>query len=418
MRIAFDRKKTIRIVIITCVALLLGGAYLWYARTYGNAEKIILQSSDVVSYEYKSMAASHGITGDYLWSRTQELMLDGGSDGVLIPSSYMIAGRLSYEEAEESGEYLLSDQARLLRMYVRSADRFKASALRNEVNARFDMSGQSIEEKAAWLEAYLYYYVSYGNADDYSRILELISQVFDAEGNVITEEITVAAYNDRGYVSTTDSEGNTTDMSVLDVPAGHDYENELTTVTGVKLSAIKLSLIRDLESNGLLPAGSFEHNLEIVQGGVVSDSVPLYAYAYQVLDDGSISYVYSGTIVAAVDVGESVVTMRNLARVDSLPEAGLNWIRNNIMNYGCIRSNYYFVTGSTDGSEALDSYADILSIALETEDMDLYDRMCAIFGSRVATYSSSPALSMIYRTSEDRFYFTARENLEVCLALL
>lgn len=418
MRIPFERKKTVTVIIIACIALLLGGAYLWYARTYGNAEKIVLQSSDVISYEYKSMAASHGITGDYLWSRTQELMIDGGEDGTLIPSSYMIAGRLSYEDAEESGEYLLSDQARLLRMYVRSADRFKASALRNEVNARFDMNSQSIGERAAWLEAYLHFYVSYGNADDYSRIKDLIAQVFDENGLVRAEDITVASYNDRGYVSTDDGEGNTTEMSVLDVPAGHDYENELTNVTGVKLSSVRLSLIRDLESNGLLPQGSFVHNLEIVKGGVVSDSIPLYAYAYRILDDGSISYIYSGTIVAAVDVGESILTMRNLAEVDELPEAGLNWIRNNIMNLGYIRSDYYFVTGSTDGEDALDSYADILHIALETEDIDLYDRMCTILGARVATYSSSPALSMIYRTSEDRFYFTARENLEVCLALM
>lgn len=418
MRIAFERKKMITVIVIACSALLLGGAYLWYAHMYGNAEKIVLESSDVISYEYKSMAASHGITGDYLWSRTQELMLEGGEDGVLIPSTYMIAGRLSYEEAEESGEYLLSDQARLLHMYVRTADRFKASALRNEVNSRFDMSEQSISEKAIWLEAYLYYYVSYGNADDYSRILDLIGQVFDENGLVRCEEISIAAYNDRGYVYTEDGDGNLTDQSVLDVPAGHDYENEMTTVSGVKLSSVRLSLIRDLENNGLLPVGSFDRNLQIVLGGVASDTIPLYAYAYQQSEDGSISYVYSAKTVAAMDVGESIITMRNLAAVGALPADGLNWIRNNIMNYGCIKSEYYFVSGNTDGEEAVDSYVDILAIALKTDDTDLYDRVCTILGARVATYSSSPALSMIYRTSDDRFYFTARENLEVCLAVI
>jgi hypothetical protein len=88
------------------------------------------------------------------------------------------------------------------------------------------------------------------------------------------------------------------------------------------------------------------------------------------------------------------------------------------MNYGCIKSEYYFVSGNTDGEEAVDSYTDILAIALKTDDTDLYDRVCTILGARVATYSSSPALSMIYRTSDDRFYFTARENLEVCLAVI
>ena len=110
--------------------------------------------------------------------------------------------------------------------------------------------------------------------------------------------------------------------------------------------------------------------------------------------------------------------MRNLAKVDALPDASLNWIRNNILNNGSIKSTYSIITGTTDGEEAYDSYTDILAIAFETEDTDLYDRICTLLGVRVATYSSSPALSMIYRQQDDRFYFTARENLEVSLALL
>ena len=418
MRIAFDRKKTIIISVIAALALILGGAYLWYARTYGNAEKIVLSSSEVVDYEWKSIASSHGITGDYLWNRTRELMIDGCEDGVLIPSSYMIEGRLSYEEAEESGEYLLSDQARLLKLYVKTSDRFKASALRTEVNNRFDMNEQPLADKAMWLEAYLYYYVSYGNADDYQRILDLKSLIFDENGLMRPEEISIAAFDEGAFYSTASSNGEELPQSILETPAGTDYDSDLITVSAVKLSAIRLSMIRDLENNGLLPVGSYDRNLQLVSGGVASDSIPLYAYAYQVLDDGSIGYIYSGTTVATIDVQESIVTMRNLAKVDALPVESLNWIRNNILNYGSMKTTYYIVAGTTDGGEAYDSYTDILAIAYDCEDMDLYDRMCTLLGVRVATYSSSPALSMIYRQRDDRFYFTARENLEVSLALM
>ncbi len=418
MRIAFDRKKTITISVIAALALILGGAYLWYARTYGNAEKIVLTSSEVVDYEWKSIASSHGITGDYLWSRTRQLMIEDREDGTLIPSSYMIEGRLSYEEAEESGVYLLSDQARLLKLYVKTSDRFKASDLRTEVNNRFDMSEQPLDEKAMWLEAYLYYYVSYGNADDYQKILDLISQIFDESGLMRPEDISIASFDEGAFYSTATYQGEEIPQSILESPAGTEYDSELVTVNAVKLSAVRLSMIRDLENNGLLPAGSYDRNLQIVTGGVASDSIPLYAYAYQVLEDGSISYIYSGRTVATIDVGESIATMRNLAKVDALPDASLNWIRNNILNNGSIKSTYSIITGTTDGEEAYDSYTDILAIAFETEDTDLYDRICTLLGVRVATYSSSPALSMIYRQQDDRFYFTARENLEVSLALL
>ena len=284
MRIAFDRKKTITISVIAALALILGGAYLWYARTYGNAEKIVLTSSEVVDYEWKSIASSHGITGDYLWSRTRQLMIEDREDGTLIPSSYMIEGRLSYEEAEESGVYLLSDQARLLKLYVKTSDRFKASDLRTEVNNRFDMSEQPLDEKAMWLEAYLYYYVSYGNADDYQKILDLISQIFDESGLMRPEDISIASFDEGAFYSTATYQGEEIPQSILESPAGTEYDSELVTVNAVKLSAVRLSMIRDLENNGLLPAGSYDRNLQIVTGGVASDSIPLYAYAYQVLE--------------------------------------------------------------------------------------------------------------------------------------
>ena len=72
-------------------------------------------------------------------------------------------------------------------------------------------------------------------------------------------------------------------------------------------------------------------------------------------------------------------------------------------------------TALSDFDTAIENLDEYIKL---TEDTDLYDRICTLLGVRVATYSSSPALSMIYRQQDDRFYFTARENLEVSLALL
>jgi hypothetical protein len=155
-----------------------------------------------------------------------------------------------------------------------------------------------------------------------------------------------------------------------------------------------------------------------VTGGRAAHDLPLYAYAYTVLDDGSISYIYSHDVAAAIDVEETIATMRNLAMVDELPDDAYSWIKNRLMNGNTISREYYIVYGNTDGPEATDALTDILAIAFLRDDTDLFDRICTIIGSRVATYNDSPALSMIYRQRDDRFYFTARENLEVCLALM
>ena len=442
MRYRFERKKTITVIVIAAVMLILGGAYLWYAHNYGNAENIILTSPKIIEYEWQERAADHGITLDYLWSRTKELMVTGGEDGVLIPSSYMIAGRLSYEDAEESGVYLLSDQGRLLMAYVRSGDRFKATALKNEVLNRFDMEAESVSEKMFWLEAYLNYYVSYGNAEDYTNITSLIATLFDDQGMVVPDTIYVVSYDEGSTLYLEDQSGSYQD-SILDDPLSGTSDVELKAVLGVALSSIRLSLIRDLENNDLLPAGSYERNLEIVLGGQASDDIPLFAYAYKIYDPepvvtdegGSteetadateatqaagpvINYIYSHDVPAAIDVGESIAVMRNLAAVDSLPDACYSWIKNRVVNGYTVNSEYYLVSGSTDGAEATDALTDILAIAFYKDDLDLFDRVCTLIGSRVATYTDSLALSMIYRQKDDRFYFSARENLEVCLALM
>ena len=80
------------------VILLVGGGYLFYAKVFGNAAKIKLYETAVPGYEWQDIAADNNIVSDYLWSRTKKLMLSDGS--ILIPSSYMIEGRLVTQEAE------------------------------------------------------------------------------------------------------------------------------------------------------------------------------------------------------------------------------------------------------------------------------------------------------------------------------
>lgn len=410
-----NRKTIIAIAIVLLAALLLGGGYIWYTNNYGNMKKIVLDEQTSLDYEWQLRASENGLTGDYLWARTKELMLRNAEDGTLIPSTLMIEGRLVTEPQEESGVYKLSDQALLLINYVRRGDRFAATNLVNEVYSRYDFSTETNYEKSSWLMAFLEYYVAYGKTSDYERITSLTALIFDSDGNIIPESISVASYNSSDYVSL-DVIGDDDGHSSLD---GTDREvaDSYYTFDGVTLSSINLKLIRTLENNNLLPAGSFEKNLELVLNGTVSEDIVLYAYAFEILDDGSISYINSHKYPASVDVFESIVTMRNLSEVGELPNSAYIWLKNTIINNPIIKDSYFFVSGYIDGAEAMDCYTDILHIAINMDDMDLYSRVITGIGGRVATYNNSPALSMVYRSFEDRYIFSARENLEIAIIL-
>ena len=403
------RKKIITIVIIALAALILGGGYLLYQRYYGGAVKFDIQTAPAVDYEHRQTASSHGIVSNYLWMRTKNLMLGQDGDSLFIPSSYMIAGRLSYQDAESSGEYRLADQALLLDMYVRSGDRLSAMRLKEQILNYYDFAAESNSGVSAFLTAYLDYYISYGSVNDGDKIQELVGVLFDEEGSMRTESLSVAVYEQGSFYSL-DEPGDGSYSSLEQI--GEDAPAEYTDVTGIEISSIDLRLIRNLENNGLLPVGSYERNLELVLGSQVSSSVPLFAYAYA---DGI--YIYSHNVAAAVDVESAVVTMRHLAQVGELPDDAYNWLKMQIINSGVIRQQYYYSYGTTEDAEAVNIYPDIMHIALELGDDDLYDRACTLEGSRVATYTSSPALSMIYREEDGRFVFYARENLDVCLAV-
>ena len=383
------KKKILTISVFVAVALLIGGLYLWYMKVYGGASKIGIEEPTRANYDYQVIASNHGIVSDYVWQRTRSLMTDNDASN-LIPEYQMIAGRLSYQEEERSTNYRLEDQALLLSMYVRTGDRFSAITLKNSVYDYFDMSAQSVRSLMAWTESFVEYYFFYGSNDDYNRLLELRDLLFDEDGNVREEGLTVVAYME---------------LESNDDPT---YSN----VTGVEIAAINLKLIKTLEDNGLLPQGSYQKNLDLVLESQVSAELPLFAYAYA---DGI--YVYSHNVPAAVDVEESIITMRHLAEVNALPEGSYSWLKNTLMNNGVIRSDYYYSQGVTNGAEAANIYPDIMHIALCIDDQDLYERAATLIGMRVATYNNSPALSMVFRETDGRFIFYARENIDICLAV-
>ncbi len=428
------------------VALALGATifYLIYTGRIGGGSKLKLSSPARVGHEWSDVAADNNIVSDYLFSRTKRLGVEKGGDGILIATSYTIAGRLVSQEAENSGVYELGDQALLLKCYVRAGDRANAISLKEEVIKRFRLSdgayrtyvysdtSKTPEElitmsaSIEWLDAMMEYYGAYGNDDDYKEICHLAGILFDNEGKLNTEMISVAKYAESLYVSLEDTssieEGDEGSLeqaygTITGDIDGVDTEREVIEedIEGVLLSNIKLKLIRDLETNGILPEGSYDRALKAVKDGFAGSGYSFYAYATSgTMDCGD--YVYSGRNTGAFDITHNIKTMRNLAEVGELDNASYSQFKEMVMNSGRIYTEYIIMTGNYSGREAVNAYADGLMTAYLMGDKDLYERLADTLGKRVATKSTSPALYMIFREENDRYVFYSRENLNTRLS--
>ena len=437
----FTLKQKIIAVLLVVFAIAAVFAYLFYVRTFGNAARITLKDYDNPGYEWEQIAADNNIMSNYLWGRTKKLMLGRDGEDILIPTYYKIAGRLVSQPAESSQVYDLSDQAWLLDCYVHDGDAVAARNLKNKIVARFhsdsgkyfSFTGNKVtaeqkeikttEDNIAWLEAYLRYYCAYGTSRDFEEIKKLVAAIFDDTGALLPEQLDVAKYVDSLYYSldkpeTAEQNGNTS----LDEAYGRYSEDgadetdesatNLKQVVGVKLSNVRLSLIYDLEKNGLIAQGAYDRALKLLKDGKDGDGVPYYAYAYEKTENG-INYIYSGSRAGTVDVGESVMVMANLAKMGELDGVSYAEVKNLIINEGRLVSSYYIVTGNYGGNEAYKQYSYLLELAFDMGDRDLYRGVCDCVGARVATKSSSPAIYMIFRETDGRFVFFASDNLGV-----
>ncbi len=436
---------TSKVVTGAIIILLALGAtvfYLFYTGRFGGGSKIRITDPTRVGYEWNHLAADNNIVSDYLFSRSKKLIVAKGGNGVLAATSYTIPGRLVTQEEENSGIYSLSDQALLLKCYVRAGDRGSAVALKETVIRDFKLengsyrsfvySGEKENEDVVttaasldWLDAMMEYYVTYGNDNDYNEIKGLTEVLFDSEGRIKTEPISVAAYVESLYVSLDDTssikEGDEGSMEQIYGTLTGDYDSAevddktvLEDVSGVLLSNINLRLIRDLENNGLIAAGAYDRALKAVKDGFTGEGYNFYAYSTAGdMDCGE--YVYSGTNIGSFDLAQNIKTMRNLAEVGELDGESFATFKEMIFNFGKIYSAYTIMTGNYSGGEAYSSYTDGMMIAYYMGDKDIYEKLSDTLGKRVATKSTSPALYMIFREENERYVFYARENFSTRL---
>ena len=436
--IEISAKKVITGAVIVALGIGATVFYLFYTGRFGGGTRLKITATTHVGHEWSDIAANNNIVSDYMYGRTKNLIVAKGGDGILAATSYKIAGRLVTQEAESSGVYGLSDQALLLKTYVRTGDRANAVSLKEEVIKRFKLSdgtyksfiyadgeGEeliSVSASIDWLDALMEYYVVYGSDGDYEEIRSLTAVLFDAGGRLKPEKIDVAKYAETLYVSLKDpstfsEDGREGSLEQLygtitgdEESADAVREETREKIEGVLLSNINLRLIRDLETNGLIASGAYDKSLKAVKDGFAGSGYSFYAYSTSgEMDCGD--YIYSGQDIGAIDIAQNIKTMKHLAEVGELDDASFAEFKGMVINSGRIYTEYVIMTGNYSGREALSSYTDGLMMAYYMDDKDLYGKLSDTLGKRVATKSTSPALYMIFREENDRYVFYARENL-------
>lgn len=415
-----DKKTVIVAAVSLGLALTLGAAYLLYNRYYGNAPHISIHEYQPLSYDWKQTASENNIVSDYLWSRTKKLML---KNSVLIPSEYRIAGRLTGEDEEVSGIYKLSDQALLLKAYIKAEDRSAAIKLKDEVNKVFGLDsglyltesdkekGTEVASNIEWIDAYLSFYALYGTKDDFSRIELCVKQLFGDDGLLKPYKLKTPVHDPEADVEADRIENLDEDTDISGIANNEDT----VEFEGVKLSDMNLRLISDLEQNSLLPAGSYDKSLEIALGGLLSEDIPYYAYAFTFGEDKAPVYMYSAMRAGCVDIPGSVKVMEYLSDMGKLPDKVYSDFKNSVVNDRILYNTYYIAADNCGGGEASDSYASAMRVAINKGDLDLYAKLCNVIGTRVANRQDSPALYMIFRQDGNRYDFLASENLGIRL---
>lgn len=413
-----DKKKLLFVGIGILVALILGGLYLWYMRDLRDSHNLNLTLKKEVPYSWSEDYGGNKINKDYLWGATKELLINQREDNTLIVSSYLLPGTLTEQTGEESGVYLLEDQALLLRNYLQNTDALKANALVAEINSRFDLNSADTASKLTFLEVYLEYYSMYGKDSDLANIKSLVTSLFDDEGLLIPTPISVNSYINKAYVGAVDKEAALEEGGAL---SGAELSNNedasgatATTYNGVLLSNIRLLMIKNLENNNLLPAGSYDKNLALVKGGMIDTGMGLYSNAYY-LDNGTPVYFQTTSVPSQVDVYETILTMRNLSEVGELEASSIAWISASIASTeGINHTTYKLIDNKFSETSNNRVFYFVLQISINIDNEDLFIKTMDKLDLYRATYQNSPALHMIFEAeSNGRNACYAWENLMI-----
>ena len=393
-----------------------------------------------ISEDMSEALTDTAIDNDALLSRTITLLQDKTGVAPYIVDWYMIPGSISSETALASTNLVAEDQILLLRAYIEANRKADAKELLKAIDEDFvsedgyivqsipvsqvtditvgtdsvyDLetvtSTDSLEDTIAYLGALLLYYDKWGVPSDFTRIEKYADLLYSESGSFIQNQ-EVILLTPTPYAI---GEG----QDILEAAEETEAETEVVgSLWTLPLSSLDLDVFRMLASYDSKYQVMYDHALAILQGGVISSDIPLYASSYQQDEE---NYVYTSGDEYQFDLVSSLTVMLHLASEDALPTDSVAWVREHLYNEGILYQTYDVISGqAVSEEESTEAYGLLLQIAIETDDLTLYTKTLDAIVRNLATSSKSAAFSSVYRrTDANRVTIYAKDNLEVYLGV-
>jgi len=395
-------------------------------RTFGEDIRTVINASPVSASD--------------LAARTSALLKTSAKTDPYVVSWYVLPGSIKSQPALLSEYLLVSDQILLLRSYIASDKKDAARSLSDSIERDFKgdngylvpclkstdvLSGEgspfqtdtsydelpagtySFEETVGYLRALLEYYEKWGNESDWARIT-VIADLLASDGSVFPEDLTLIGTTPAPVIT-----GENRD--VVSLP--EDQVASDGSYSGILLSGIDLEVFRMLAVIDTKYQPLYDKAVEIVEGGYISQQLPLFAYAYTQSTGG---YTYTSGNATEVDLVSSLKVILHLAEEGKAPAASLSWIKEQLYNQGILYKTYNVISGEAiSEEECTEGYGIALQIARAADDPNLFDAALSCVENHLATKSNSAALNAIFRnTDSSRIVVYAKDNLETLLGVV
>ena len=435
-----SNKKIRRILLFSAVALVLvvGAVVLvLYLNHFFYKRANFSVDHAGISEDMSEALTDTAIDNDALLSRTITLLQDKTGVAPYIVDWYMIPGSISSETALASTNLVAEDQILLLRAYIEADRKSDAKELLKAIDEDFvsedgyivqsipvsqvaditvgtdsvyDLetmtSTDSLEDTIAYLGALLLYYDKWGVPSDFTRIEKYADLLYSESGSFIQNQEVIL------LTPTPYANGEGQEM----LEAAEEETEVVGSLWTLPLSSLDLDVFRMLASYDSKYQVMYDHALAILQGGVISSDIPLYASSYQQDEE---NYVYTNGGEYQFDLVSSLTVMLHLASEDALPTDSVAWVREHLYNEGILYQTYDVISGqAVSEEESTEAYGLLLQIAIETDDLTLYTKTLDAVVRNLATRSRSAAFSSVYRrTDANRVTIYAKDNLEVYLGV-
>lgn len=431
--------KLILMIVLAASALLVTiiiVIYL-YVSGYFYQKKPIPLSVALVSEDTKSALSEAPFQAEAILKRTEELLSESQKTEPFIVSWYMLPGSVLTMKPAASDYIITRDQVDLLKVYIAMDKKEKASVLMEAIDEKLvDTDGyllsaipvsvltekqiasipeleiKDIRFSSSYFDTLLYtqaliaYYEKWGSEDGF-RQLEEYSKLLYSEQSLVPPAFQIPAPTPTPIPQ----------QFLADNPSVIEQDGDKQDVYEyIPLSSLYLSTLQSLSAIDSRYSGKYEQAKKMIQDAVISDTVPLYATAYDPEQGG---YLYVSDRESSFHLVPVLETCLHLAEVDKLPDSTLLWLKERLLNQQILYEKYDVIFGeATSDQEAYEAYAIAIAISVWQNDAALCRASINAQANHLATNTNSQVKDALFRTVQtNRISLYARENLLLILAL-